>query len=97
LLIKNINSFSNSTEGKKMTPMMFNRAEYIRELRTSGLSQEQAETISRGVEKIRDDMYQLTTKKGTQENIFDHWLVYPTVLTIAPIFIIVTSLVMMHR
>lgn len=80
-----------------MTHMMFNRAEYIRELRTSGLSQEQAETISRGVEKIRDDMYQLTTKKGTQENIFDHWLVYPTVLTIAPIFIIVTSLVMMHR
>ena len=50
-----------------MTPMMFNRAEYIRELRTSGLSQEQAETISRGVENIRDDMNQLATKEGLQE------------------------------
>ncbi len=46
---------------------MFNRAEYIRELRTSGLSQEQAETISRGVENIRDDMNQLATKEGLQE------------------------------
>ena len=50
-----------------MTPMMFNRAEYIRELRTSGLSQEQSETISRGVENIRDDMNQLATKEGLQE------------------------------
>ena len=80
-----------------MTNMMFSSAEYIRELRTSGLSQEQSETISRGVENIRDDMNQPTTKKGTQENIFDHWIVYPTVLTIAPIFIIITFLLLMHR
>ena len=50
-----------------MTNMMFSSAEYIRELRTSGLSQEQAETISRGVENIRDDMNQLATKEGLQE------------------------------
>jgi uncharacterized phage infection (PIP) family protein YhgE len=52
---------------KKMTNMMFSSAEYIRELRTSGLSQEQSETISRGVENIRDDMNQLATKEGLQE------------------------------
>ena len=46
---------------------MFSSAEYIRELRTSGLSQEQSETISRGVENIRDDMNQLATKEGLQE------------------------------
>ena len=50
-----------------MTNMMFSSAEYIRELRTSGLSQEQSETISRGVENIRDDMNQLATKEGLQE------------------------------
>jgi uncharacterized coiled-coil DUF342 family protein len=50
-----------------MTNMMFSSAEYIRELRTSGLSQEQAETISSGVENIRDDMNQLATKEGLQE------------------------------
>jgi uncharacterized coiled-coil DUF342 family protein len=50
-----------------MTNMMFSSAQYIRELRTSGLSQEQSETISRGVEKIRDDMNQLATKEGLQE------------------------------
>ena len=50
-----------------MTNMMFSSAEYIRELRTSGLSQEQSETISRGVESIRDDMNQLATKEGLQE------------------------------
>jgi uncharacterized coiled-coil DUF342 family protein len=52
---------------KKMTNMMFSSAEYIRELRTSGLSQEQSETISRGIENIRDDMNQLATKEGLQE------------------------------
>ena len=50
-----------------MTNMMFSSAEYIRELRTSGLSQEQSETISKGVENIRDDMNQLATKEGLQE------------------------------
>ena len=50
-----------------MTSMMFSSAEYIRELRTSGLSQEQSETISKGVENIREDMNQLATKEDLRE------------------------------
>jgi uncharacterized coiled-coil DUF342 family protein len=50
-----------------MTSMMFSSAEYIRELRTSGFSQEQSETISKGVENIREDMNQLATKEDLRE------------------------------
>jgi uncharacterized coiled-coil DUF342 family protein len=50
-----------------MTSMMFSSAEYIRELRTSGFSQEQSETISKGVENIREDMNQLATKEDLRD------------------------------
>lgn len=50
-----------------MTSMMFSSAEYIRELRTSGFSQEQSETITKGVENIREDMNQLATKEDLRE------------------------------
>ena len=50
-----------------MTSMMFSSAEYIRELRTSGFSQEQSETISKGIESIREDMNQLATKEDLRE------------------------------
>ena len=50
-----------------MTSMMFSSAEYIRELRTSGFSQEQSETISKGFENIRKDMNQLATKEDLRE------------------------------
>ena len=50
-----------------MTSMMFSSAEYIRELKTSGFSQEQSETISKGVENIREDMNQLATKEDLRE------------------------------
>ena len=50
-----------------MTSMMFSSAEYIRELRTSGFSQEQSETITKGIENIREDMNQLATKEDVRE------------------------------
>ena len=50
-----------------MTSMMFSSAEFIRELRTSGFSQEQSETITKGVENIREDMNQLATKEDLRE------------------------------
>jgi len=47
--------------------MAFSNLEFAKNLRSSGLTPEQSEAISKGVSELKDDMNQLTTKEDFRE------------------------------
>lgn len=47
--------------------MAFSNLEFVKNLRSSGLTPEQSDAISKGVSELKDDMNQLTTKEDFRE------------------------------
>jgi len=50
-----------------MTTMAFSNLEFVKNLRSSGLTIEQSEAISKGVSDLKEDMNHLTTKEDFKE------------------------------